>query len=303
MSRSQSFPDTEAPPISFSPQHPDSAREASISVQRATLLYHALPAALVASGGCALALVLVNWTILPHGGLLAWLGYQGLVGAGRYWLARSFMAIPPTVATIRHWDRAFVVGTTLAGVGWGASALLLFPDSSPAHQVFLAFVLGGVTAGAASTLAARFDAYLAFAVPTLAPLVFRLFTLGHEQAFAMATCTMLFILLLTYTTFRMSRTISETLQLKYHNAQLVEQLTSQLEEGEQTELLLNVTSEHYRFIMDYAQDIIYRTDERGNFNFINPAVIRLLGHHETDMLGHSALDFVHPHYRRRTAHF
>ena len=101
----------------------------------------------------------------------------------------------------------------------------------------------------------------------------------------------------------MSRTIGEALQLKYHNGQLVDQLAAQLQNGEQTDLLLNVNSEHHRFIMEYAQDIIYRTDRSGRFTFLNPAVIRLLGYHETEMLGHRALDFVHPTYRRTTEHF
>lgn len=69
------------------------------------------------------------------------------------------------------------------------------------------------------------------------------------------------------------------------------------------ELLLTVKTEHHRFIMEYAQDIIYRTDRSGCFTFINPAVIRLLGYHETEMLGHRALDFVHPDHRRPTERF
>lgn len=303
MSRSQSFPGAQVPAVSPFLERTDSARNASVSAQRVALLYEALPAALAASSGCALALVFVNWNVLSRVGLLSWLGYQLLVGAGRYWLVRAFTTGATTSGAALDWDRSFVIGTALAGFGWGAFPLLLFPDSSPTHQVFLAFVLGGIAAGASSTLAARFDAFLSFAVPMLAPLVFRFFTLGQEQALAMAICAVLFSFLIAYTAYRMSNTISEALQLKYNNAHLVDQLAAQLKAGEQTELLLNVNSEHYRFIMGYAQDIIYRTDERGNFTFINPAVVRLLGHHETEMLGHSALEFVHPHYRRRTEHF
>ncbi|MGC3973917.1 MAG: PAS domain S-box protein [Nitrospira sp.] len=280
-----------------------SARERSLAVQRVTLLYQAMPAALIAGLGCAVALVFVNWNVLPHDRLLAWLAYHLLLSIGRYGLARSFAFTSPTPATIRRWDQAFLTGSLLAGVGWGATALILFPESSPSHQVFLAFVLGGVSAGASSTLAARFDAFLSFAAPTLAPLILRFFFLSHDQALPMAICTLLFSLLMVYTAYRTSGNVLETLQLKYHNAQLVDQLSSQLEEGEQTALLLNVHSEHYRFIMQYAQDIIYRTDRSGRFTFINPAVIRLLGYHETEMLGHRALDLVHPNYRRSTEHF
>ncbi len=285
-----------APPL-------DAAMDANLLLQRVTLLYDGMPAALVAGLGCALALVVVNWDVLPHHQLLAWLTYHIILSSGRYLLARSFRASRPTAATIHRWHRAFLTGTTLAGLGWGASALILFPESSLSHQVFLAFVLAGVSAGASSTLSARFDAFLSFALPTLTPLILRFFFLHHEQALPMAICTLLFSLLMLYTASRTSNTVLETLRLKYHNAQLVDQLASQLEEGEQTALLLNVDSEHYRFIMEYAQDIIYRTDRSGRFTFINPAVIRLLGYHETEMLGHPALDLLHSNYRRRTEHF
>ncbi|ODT46152.1 MAG: hypothetical protein ABS70_01445 [Nitrospira sp. SCN 59-13] len=303
MAVSQQFPGNHPSTTSVAEPTLNSAGETSLAVQRVTLLYQAMPAALIAGLGCAVALVFVNWSVLPHDRLLAWLAYHLLLSLGRYGLARSFTVTSPTPATIRRWDRAFLAGTLLAGLGWGATAFVLFPESSPSHQVFLAFVLGGVSAGASSTLAARFDAFLSFAVPTLAPLILRFFLLNHEQALPMAICTLLFSLLMVYTAYRTSNNVLETLQLKYHNAQLVDQLSSQLEEGEQTALLLNVHSEHYRFIMEYAQDIIYRTDRSGRFTFINPAVIRLLGYHETEMLGHRALDLVNPNYRRSTEHF
>ncbi len=303
MSRSQSFPGAHVSSTSAPLQQTDAARETSLSAQRVTLLYEALPWALMASSGCALAVALLNWHVLPHDGLLTWLAFQLLLSAGRYSLVRAFRARTMVPASTLRWYRPFVIGSALAGLGWGAFPLFLFPDSSPTHQVFLAFVLGGIAAGASSTLAARFDAFLSFAVPMLLPLIFRFFALGQEQAQLMAICALLFSFLMAYTAFRMSRSISEALQLKYSNAQLVDQLSAQLREGEQTELLLNVNNEHHRFIMEYAQDIIYRTDQRGRFTFINPAVVRLLGHHETEMLGHNALDFVHPQYRRRTEQF
>jgi len=303
MASSPSFPDRQPPLTSPLSKPSDSARDSSIALQRVVLLYEAMPATLVAGLGCALALITVNWHIVPHDRLLIWLAYHLILITGRYGLARSFTANKPGPANIYRWDRAFLLGTTLAGLGWGASALWLFPESSPAHQLFLTFVLAGIAAGSVSTLAARFDAFLSFALPMLTPLILRLFTLNHEQALPMAICTMLFSLLMVYTAHRASRTVQETLQLKYHNAQLVDQLTGQLREGEQMELLLTIKTEHHRFIMEYAQDIIYRTDGSGRFTFINPAVVRLLEYHETEVLGHRALDFVHPEYRRSTERF
>ncbi|KXK01722.1 MAG: putative hybrid sensor histidine kinase [Nitrospira sp. OLB3] len=303
MSASQPSPHKDLSTTLSPPPPSPAARESQLELQRLTLLYQALPAALLAGGGCAIALVLVDWEIVPHNALLGWLAYQASLAAGRYRLTRAFTASKPTTNDLASWNRLFLAGTSLAGLGWGMTAIFLFPSSSPAHQLFLAFILGGITAGASSSLAPRFDAFLSFAVPTLLPLLIRLLTLGTGQAVAMAVCTLLFSLLMVYTAFRMSSTVLELLRLKDHNAHLVDQLSSQLQEGAQMELFLNVKTEHHRFVMEYAQDLIYRTDRSGRFTFINPAVVRILGYHETELLGHRSLDLVHPDHRRATEHF
>ncbi len=70
MVSSQLFPDKPTSPASAI-EPIDSARENSLAVQRVALLYQAMPAALVAGLGCAIALVFVNWNVLPHEQLLA----------------------------------------------------------------------------------------------------------------------------------------------------------------------------------------------------------------------------------------
>lgn len=81
-----------APPV-------DAAMEANLMLQRGTLLYQGMPAALAAGPGCAFALVVVNWNEFPHNQLLAWLTYHVVLAAGRYLLARSFMAGRPRPRT------------------------------------------------------------------------------------------------------------------------------------------------------------------------------------------------------------
>ena len=247
MAVSQMFPGNHPSSTSSSSDSIDSARETSLAFQRVALLYQAMPAALIAGLGCAVALVFVNWNVLPHDRLLAWLAYHLLLSIGRYGLARSFASTSPTPSTIRRWDRAFLSRERCWPDSVGATGpLLVFPESSLAHQVFLAFVLGGVSAGASSTLAARFDTFLSFAVPTLAPLILRFFFFSTMSKPCHGHLHAAVSLLMVYTAYRTSNNVRETLQLKYHNAQLVDQLSSQLEFGSRL-LLLNVHSEHYRF--------------------------------------------------------
>src|SRR5690606_31873877 len=84
-----------------------------------------------------------------------------------------------------RWGRRFLGGTLASGVLWGATGVLLFPESSISHQIFLAFVLGGMIAGATAVHAALQEAFLSYALPTLTPLLVRFFLLEDEHHMAM----------------------------------------------------------------------------------------------------------------------
>lgn len=57
--------------------------ERQLRAAQVTLLYDSLPAGLLVSLICALALAMVQWEVVPHGVLLAWLVGMLAVSAGR----------------------------------------------------------------------------------------------------------------------------------------------------------------------------------------------------------------------------
>jgi hypothetical protein len=63
----------------------------------------------------------------------------------------------------------FAIGAGLAGIGWAAAGTLLYPEARLVNQLFLVFILAGMMLGAASTLAARPEAYLPFIIPAGLP--------------------------------------------------------------------------------------------------------------------------------------
>jgi signal transduction histidine kinase/CheY-like chemotaxis protein len=112
----------------------------------------------------------------------------------------------------------------LAGAGWGAAGILLYPEAHLANQLFLAFILGGMMLGAASLLAPRPEAFLAFLIPTgLAPAV-RFAIQGDRNHAAMGLMGGLFTLVMLITTWRIHRTIVSSLNLQFDNQDLVEDL-------------------------------------------------------------------------------
>ena len=97
-------------------------------------------------------------------------------------------------ARFRHdmWTHYFVVGACAAGFVWGAAGLLLFhPDSFP-HQVFLAFVLGGMVAGAVPLLSSVERAYPCFAVPTVLPISAQMLAAGDHVHLIMGFLILVF---------------------------------------------------------------------------------------------------------------
>ena len=86
-------------------------------------------------------------------------------------------------------SRRFIWGTFASGCLWGATGIVFFPEHSIPHQIFLAFVLGGMIAGATAVYAALQEAFLAYTLPAITPLVLRFFVLGDELHLAMGGMT------------------------------------------------------------------------------------------------------------------
>src|SRR5436190_6712192 len=75
---------------------------------------------------------------------------------------------------------------------------------------------------------------------------------------------------------------------------------AQRDRAEQT---LRESEERFKQLVQHAGDIIYRTDRKGHFTFINPAVERVLGYQPEELLGRHFLDPVSPADREQVAHF
>jgi signal transduction histidine kinase/ActR/RegA family two-component response regulator len=205
----------------------------------------------------------LQWEVVAHPIVLSWCLYMFLVAAGRFTLASRYWRSARSSRETRRWCAGFVVGAGLAGTGWGAAGILLYPEVRPVNQLFLVFMLGGMMLGGASTLAARPEAYLAFIVPAgLAPAV-RLMLQGDEAHLAMALMASLFTLATVITTRRIHLTIISSLNLRFENATLVENLQAATHRAEALNEQLEVrvqerTAELHRSTQQLRAEIAQR---------------------------------------------
>ena len=188
---------------------------------------------LYARAAIAQATVVVNsvlvawifWRLVPPARSVAWVAALWVLAAVRVAMVRAYRRAAREPSDAMLWARRFVAGTVLTGVCWGAAAFIFYAPSSPIHQVFLAFVLGGMTAGAASSNGTYTPAFVAYAVPALVPMVVRLSMERDAVHAAMAFMLILFGFAVGGIAREGRRTLEQALRLRFANELLVEDLT------------------------------------------------------------------------------
>jgi len=213
------------PTASVAPVNRDSGREQLLAAQL-RLLFANANLGVVVNILAAAILGALQWGIVPKRAIIAWWLYITLVSIARYALARRYWQASSSAENLGKWRTVFAIGVGLAGAGWGAAGILLYPPAHLTNQVFLVFVLGGMMLGASSVLAPRPEAFLTFLIPAgLIPAV-RLFLEGDKTHFAMGLLAALFTLATLITTGRLYRMVDSSLRLQFENRDLVEDLRS-----------------------------------------------------------------------------
>ncbi len=175
-----------------------------------------LNALLVATGLSFVADPAASWT---------WFGAVALVFLARVGLVLAHRARPEG-ATPATWELRFAAGAWVMGAVWGV-AILIIPEEAIAYQVFLAFVLAGMVAGAIPSLSPYLPAYLGYQIAAVAPLAWRMAEIGGHLPWSMLVMVVLFSLFMATTARGYHRTLVRTLELGYANADLVASLTGE----------------------------------------------------------------------------
>ena len=219
-----------------SPSLEDRSREESRRVEilaaEIRLLYGNVNVGVIVTLVSAVVLGRLLWGVVPSFNILGWCLYTFSVSIARFALAQAYRRSAPSSVAAGKWGTAFTIGSGLAGVGWGAAGIFLYPQAHLESQMFLVFILGGMMLGAASLLAARPEAFLAFMLPTgIAPSV-RLMIQGDEPHVAMGLLAGLFVIVTLITTRRIHFTIVSSLNLQFDNQGLVEHLQAAKQQAE-----------------------------------------------------------------------
>lgn len=179
------------------------------------LLYASLPLALYAILINAAILSAVQLTAVGKTSVSIWFGLTLAVTLLRFGLYYTFRSKTPGTNHSTLWLRLFLVGALCSGILWGSTAYFFFLSNEPTHQLFVIFVVGGMAAGAVTTLSASFSTIMLFLVPAMSPFIVLLFMEGSSLSMTMGGMVALFMLMLSITAWRSSKMIVKSLKRRY----------------------------------------------------------------------------------------
>jgi signal transduction histidine kinase/CheY-like chemotaxis protein len=172
------------------------------------------------------------WGVADEDSLLLWLGAMLTVSLGRFAMVQVFVAREPGDEEIEWWDRAYLIALFVNGVIWGAAGFLLYPPDNTIYQVVLAFVIGGMSASATASLAARQAAIVLAVCPAMLIASVRFLFDGTEGHIEMGVILLLYLAVLMNIGRAMHRQIIDSLSLRFENQALVESLENSVSELE-----------------------------------------------------------------------
>ncbi len=180
---------------------------------------------------------------------------------------------------LENWKQASVWGTALSGIVWGVAAIILFPQNSLPHQLFLLVVILGMMAGATTSWYAYISAFRAFFLPItlLTSIRFVMEALaGSENWTVFAVLGAMFLLF----------SVGMYLFARNSNQLLSRMFITQYEKME--------SDEKFHSIFELASDCIELISNDGRIIDLNHVGYEWLGYTKAEMQGKNLAEFMTP---------
>ncbi|MES2355237.1 MAG: diguanylate cyclase [Pseudomonadota bacterium] len=205
--------------------------------------------------------------------LFSWSGCLVFVTAIRVLIVWRYAKATPGPERAVFWNYLYLTGAGLAGMVWGAAAIVLFPIESVAHQLFVAFVLAGMSAAGMAVLASRLEACFVFLLLTLLPLIYRYFTHHTMLQTAMGVMTVMFLIGMFVSGWNFHRAIRMSLNLRFDKRELL----IEVEQRRRVEESLFREKDRLQTTLSSIGEGVVLIDANGCIEYLNPAAERLCG--------------------------
>jgi diguanylate cyclase (GGDEF)-like protein len=241
---------------------------------------------LIASTLLAFLLAYVQRGVIAKPIIVAWLSVMVIINAVRIILNLNQRSHPVSDANaVQRQLNQFRFGVVLSSLLWGATSILMFSPNHTQHQMFVIYMLTGLSAGGVISYSVdRFSA-MAYTLLTLIPMLVSLFLLGDAISMAMSISGFLYVAFMIVSIRNFHSNLIENITLRY-------EATEREKEIEQLAFYDSLTNlPNRRLLLDrlnHALAITTRSGKRGALLFLDLDHFKMLN----DTLGHDMGDLL-----------
>jgi diguanylate cyclase (GGDEF)-like protein/PAS domain S-box-containing protein len=169
------------------------------------------------------------------------------------------------------WLAGYRLGVLLVGVSWGSAGILMFPANDPQHQMFLIFMLAGLSSGGVIAFSADLTSAIVFSISTLAPIIIRLFSTSESLMVGMGMAATLYLGFVILSLFHINRNLTENIELHL--------------EAATREETMRISEEGYRLLLNHSPVGIFHYDSNLNITYCNECFADILHKSAKDIIG------------------
>lgn len=234
----------------------------------------------------ALLLAYIQRLVINPQAVMGWLMMMMLFSLTRIFISQYFIKHPAIGSTQTH-KRIIIhrVGVVITSAVWGANAFLVLSANQLEQQLFLIYMLSGLSAGAAVSYTVDRVCALAYVYFAVVPMIISFLILGGEIPYAMSIAGLVYVVFITYSVLKFNQSLIESIVLR-HEADEREEKIKQMAFND---ALTNLPNR--RLLLDRLEHalLVSKRMEKGgailfidinNFKQLNDT----LGHHAGDLL-------------------
>jgi diguanylate cyclase (GGDEF)-like protein/PAS domain S-box-containing protein len=194
---------------------------------------------LAASTLLAIILACMQRDVIAANVIISWLSLTIIVNIARIIITFNHQRNPANdIATVRKRLTQFRFGVIASSLLWGATSILMFPPGHFQHQMFVVFVLTGLSAGGIVSYSVDLVSAIAYTLVTLTPMLIRLFLAGDSISLAMSISGFLYLIFLVVSIRNINRNLMENITLHF--------------DAVEREKEMAVSEERYRLLLNYS---------------------------------------------------
>ncbi len=189
------------------------------------------------------------------------------------------------------WLRRFAIGALGSGVTWGFAGAVFFPGHTDEQQVFLAFVLAGMSAGGLPLFAAVWWVYALYAAGVMFPFEVVLITFGSRLFTELSFMMPLFFALNVAVAYRMNQVFVSGYRLRVSYGRLTEDYTElnqrlerQLIELEEVRRQVEASGRKLELFAERSPIAVLELDAEGRIKDVNREAENLFGYPASELV-------------------